>query len=344
MTKSRLITSALSIALAALQSPPTGAADAQNQGRPPAPPTKSTLLVDLPGPPPRHKAAAGATMFNIELKLVDLKEDPGVASLAIRVHQRNAGSKSFWKGKGHPFTSLQCTQCHSLPRTKDMSDRFKRLLTEAIMKQDVDLVEAFKLQTWVQVAKGVNVLASPTLGVTKGRKAVFELKSPRKVEYFERRNDGLFTLKHEKLETGVAIATTVQEVKNGNVRLNPLSVAVTAVKGREEIEGVSLPVGKPVLTTTSISTSILSKLGKSSVITIDSPRGGRILISVRVRYATRAESLLQKLRDDDDTVFVRRAYLDVKGRVPTAAEVREYLADKSPDKRKRLLDKLTKKK
>ena len=39
---------------------------------------------------------------------------------------------------------------------------------------------------------------------------------------------------------------------------------------------------KPIVTTTSIQTTLAGKLGKSSVISIDSPRGGRVLISVKV--------------------------------------------------------------
>ena len=41
-----------------------------------------------------------------------------------------------------------------------------------------------------------------------------------------------------------------------------------------------------------------------------------------------------------DAVFVRRVYLDMLGKLPTSAEVREFLADQSPDKRTRLVDRL----
>ena len=39
-----------------------------------------------------------------------------------------------------------------------------------------------------------------------------------------------------------------------------------------------------------------------------------------------------------DSVFVRRAYLDVIGTLPTADEVTSFLADKTPDKRSRLIE------
>ncbi|TWT91520.1 DUF1549 and DUF1553 domain-containing protein [Stieleria varia] len=42
----------------------------------------------------------------------------------------------------------------------------------------------------------------------------------------------------------------------------------------------------------------------------------------------------------DDSTFVRRAYLDAIGRLPLAAESREFVADPDPDKRDQLIDSL----
>ena len=41
-----------------------------------------------------------------------------------------------------------------------------------------------------------------------------------------------------------------------------------------------------------------------------------------------------------DQEFLRRVMLDLTGRIPTPAEVREFLADNAPDKRARLIDQL----
>ena len=42
----------------------------------------------------------------------------------------------------------------------------------------------------------------------------------------------------------------------------------------------------------------------------------------------------------DDAEFFRRVHLDIAGKIPPVMEVREFLADKRPDKRQRIIDKL----
>lgn len=42
----------------------------------------------------------------------------------------------------------------------------------------------------------------------------------------------------------------------------------------------------------------------------------------------------------DDETFVRRVYLDVTGKIPTSDVIRQFVSDKSPDKRAKLIDEL----
>jgi hypothetical protein len=49
---------------------------------------------------------------------------------------------------------------------------------------------------------------------------------------------------------------------------------------------------------------------------------------------------VQPNKQTDDFVFVRRVYLDVAGRIPTDVEARDFLNDKDPDKRRKLVDQL----
>jgi Protein of unknown function (DUF1553)/Protein of unknown function (DUF1549) len=52
------------------------------------------------------------------------------------------------------------------------------------------------------------------------------------------------------------------------------------------------------------------------------------------------EAKVQPARPADDAEFLRRLYLDLVGKIPTAAEAREYLEDTSPDKQVRLVEML----
>src|SRR5207237_1613807 len=58
--------------------------------------------------------------------------------------------------------------------------------------------------------------------------------------------------------------------------------------------------------------------------------------------ARQAEPKAQPAPVADDAEFIRRAYLDIIGRIPTVAEVRKFLGDKSKDKRRQLIDDLLK--
>ena len=49
---------------------------------------------------------------------------------------------------------------------------------------------------------------------------------------------------------------------------------------------------------------------------------------------------VQPNKQTDDFVFVRRVYLDVAGRIPTDVEARDFLNDKDPEKRRKLIDQL----
>ena len=49
---------------------------------------------------------------------------------------------------------------------------------------------------------------------------------------------------------------------------------------------------------------------------------------------------VQPNKQTDDFVFVRRIYLDVAGRIPTDVEARDFLNDKDPEKRRKLIDQL----
>lgn len=62
-------------------------------------------------------------------------------------------------------------------------------------------------------------------------------------------------------------------------------------------------------------------------------------IDARVDAKMKAEGV-KPAAPATDAEFLRRATLDVLGRIPTVAEARLFLDDKAPDKRAKLIDKL----
>jgi len=60
----------------------------------------------------------------------------------------------------------------------------------------------------------------------------------------------------------------------------------------------------------------------------------------KIVFANLESSGIEPANICSDAVFLRRAYLDVIGTLPTAQQAREFIADKDPNKRSRLIDSL----
>src|SRR5688572_16714611 len=69
------------------------------------------------------------------------------------------------------------------------------------------------------------------------------------------------------------------------------------------------------------------------------PSFGAESIDGALREAWKKEGVTPAPKADDAT-FLRRAYIDIVGTIPPADVTTRFLADTSPDKRKRLVDKL----
>ena len=68
---------------------------------------------------------------------------------------------------------------------------------------------------------------------------------------------------------------------------------------------------------------------------------GSLAQSINALLAARwAEAKVQPARAADDDEYLRRVYLDLVGKIPTAAEARDFLDDPGPDKRSRLVEDL----
>jgi hypothetical protein len=74
----------------------------------------------------------------------------------------------------------------------------------------------------------------------------------------------------------------------------------------------------------------------------DGPDRGRILARIDELLSAKWQAAgVTPTAPASDAEFLRRAYLDLAGTIPTAAEARAFFADSDPQKRERLIDRLT---
>ncbi len=95
----------------------------------------------------------------------------------------------------------------------------------------------------------VEQISSPRVVVIQGESFEIDIGSRQPIEYFERRPDGLFELK--KLEgkpLGFYLSAVVEEGKANKLVLRDLTIRLRSIESRVPIEGVSLDVGPPVIT------------------------------------------------------------------------------------------------
>src|SRR6516162_3511723 len=86
---------------------------------------------------------------------------------------------------------------------------------------------------------------------------------------------------------------------------------------------------------------LLAVLLLSSPTEASGPRPADLAARIDARLEARWKSLkVQPAPLAGDTEFLRRAYLDITGRIPRPADVHEFLADSSADKRGKLIDSL----
>lgn len=83
------------------------------------------------------------------------------------------------------------------------------------------------------------------------------------LDYFERREDGLFELKSlpEDQYPGIRLSATMRPARDGAVKLD-LDLRVSTVLERESIPGVELDVGRPILQMQQVQTQVIVEPGE----------------------------------------------------------------------------------
>lgn len=74
------------------------------------------------------------------------------------------------------------------------------------------------------------------------------IESKQPIQYFEKRDDGLFELKEMELPTGLYVEITepAEDEEEGYILLTDIDMTMRTVERREKIPGVNLSVGRPI--------------------------------------------------------------------------------------------------
>ncbi len=115
--------------------------------------------------------------------------------------------------------------------------KFRVAAEDAVIEADGDRLS-------IKGDAGIATLAAPQVTVLDGKEA--QMQIGRTIQYFEKLSDGKFELKSPKdAFVGVQMQVTPALQQDGTIALK-VRVLVRLMDEREGIDGVELPVGKPV--------------------------------------------------------------------------------------------------
>ncbi len=128
----------------------------------------------------------------------------------------------------------------------------------------------------------IRLMLSPRVIAKLGEKVSISLGSETPLQYFEKRDDGLYELKvkHEKI--GMGVEFTPEAGENGRIVLRDLTFSFRTVEKREPIEEVLLEAGVPIVTRKDYKTSIALKSGRFYGLGLRSEGRGFYLVRIKV--------------------------------------------------------------
>jgi len=130
----------------------------------------------------------------------------------------------------------------------------------------------------------IRLIYSPDIAMKEHGSRKYKIESMQPIQYFAKRDDGLFELKEVELATGLDIEVTkaTEEEDKGYIKLEDLLMTMRSVVKREKIQGVNLPVGLPVLGEEKYDFYFRVRPGKDYGVLIRPGRGhGGLLIRMR---------------------------------------------------------------
>jgi hypothetical protein len=128
------------------------------------------------------------------------------------------------------------------------------------------------LRKRIQANPDLRILSQPMLLVLDEHEAAVHVASQQVFEYLVPIGDGKFEVrKTEPQELGIRLTFVVNPADDPEaVVLSPVQIEVTSLDGREPVNGLGLDVGKPIISTRSIETSVPLRFGEERTVPIPS--------------------------------------------------------------------------
>lgn len=146
----------------------------------------------------------------------------------------------------------------------------------------------------------IRQIFSPDFVMEEHSKRAITIESKQPIQYFEKREDGLFELKNVKLPTGLTLEIEAKEEEDkGYIVLADMIMTIRSVERRKKIEGVNLSVGYPILGEQKYVFFFRVRPGKDYGILIRPERGEGALL-IRLRASSTASGTFSKSNAKDE--------------------------------------------
>lgn len=137
----------------------------------------------------------------------------------------------------------------------------------------------------------IKIISSTNMMTNSGEMATIEISSKQKIQYFEKQEDGLFKLKEFEEPTQLRIESKAEKIDEKMIRISDLKFSLRLIKDREPIEGVNLPVGRPIIQSRDYTMNFKVVPGKDYGIIFHPGDGqGVLIIRLQANYVTESSS------------------------------------------------------
>ena len=109
-----------------------------------------------------------------------------------------------------------------------------------------------------------------------------KISSEQPFQYLTKREDGLFELKEMPLPVGLDLEVCAENKKGDFFQISSLVLTLRTVTEREQVPGVDLPIGRPLLHTSEYSLRLYLQEDKSYGILLRLPGSGVIIIHMEL--------------------------------------------------------------